>query len=427
MFKKYADETMDFIKKIEADGPRLPGSDEEKAACVKIQQEIKDRVGLDTKTEEFVFAPRASIGGICYLGYAGLLSILVYYIGGLYGTILAGFAFCCIMLFVALQVIRYTATFDLLFKHEKSSNIITEIPPVNGETKFTVYLGAHYDSSWCWKLSLKNPNTAIIKTAYGILGAIAMIGICVLRAVNEFVYFGGNADYIINICTMIIPIAIIPGLYFITQYVTGDKTIASPGAMDNLSGIGSNMMIMKYFKEHPEDMPEGMRLVYLGFGAEEASLKGSLDYVKKHKEELSDGHSYVINVDSIADPDYFEAIIGDLLQGTKFDPTLIGYVHEAYKELGIDNAKSIYNPVGGCDSTPFRNADIPTVTIAAQNPTTTYYYHTMHDKSERFTTDTLDKGLNVIYKVIKKIAEKENAGKQLTPFKNKSPRKGDFF
>ncbi len=408
MFKKYADETMEFIKKIEADGPRLPGSDEEKLACKNIQQEIKDRVGLDTKTEDFTFAIRASIGGICYLGYAGLLAMLIYYIGGIYGTILAGFAFCCIMLFVALQVIRYTGTFDLMFKHGKSSNIITELPPVNnGETKFTVYLGAHYDSSWCWKLSLKNPKTAIPKTAYGILGAIAMIGISVLRAVNYFVVIGGRADYIIDICTMVIPIAIIPGLYFITQYVSGDKTIASPGAMDNLSGIGSNMMIMKYFKEHPEDMPEGMRLVYLGFGAEEASLKGSLDYVKRHGDEMKDGHSYVLNIDSIADPDHFEAIIGDLLQGTKFDKTLIGYVHEAYAEMGI-KAKSIYNPVGGCDSTPFCNEDIPTVTIAAQNPTTTYYYHTMHDKSERFTTDTLDKGLTVIYKVIKKIAEAEN-------------------
>lgn len=408
MFKKYADETMDFIKKIEADGPRLPGSDEEKTACVKIQQEIKDRVGLDTKTEGFTFAPRASIGGICYLGYAALLATIVYYVGGTYGNILAGFMYCCIIIFTMLQVVRYTGTFDLLFKHEKSSNIISELKPANGETKFTIYLGAHYDSSWCWKLSLKNPNTAIPKTAYGLVGAILMIGVSVLRAVNDFVYFGNDADFIVNVCTMVIPIAFIPGFYFITQYVSGDKTIASPGAMDNLTGLGVNMMIMKYFKEHPEDMPEGMRLVYLGFGAEEASLKGSLDYVAKHKDELTDGHSYLLNVDSIADPDYFEAIVGDLLQGTKFDPTLIKYVHDTYKEMGIDNAKSIYNPVGGCDSTPFRNAGVPTVTIAAQNPTTTYYYHTMHDKSERFSTDTLDKGLNVIYKVIKKIADAES-------------------
>ncbi len=407
MFKKYAEETMQFVKKIEADGPRLPGTDEEKAACVKIQKEINDRLGLETKTEGFTFAPRASIGGICYLGYAGLAAMVVYYVGGIYGTILAGFMFSCIMLFVALQVIKYTGTFDLFFKQENSSNIIAEMLPSKGETKYTVYLGAHYDSSWCWKLSLKNPKTAIPKTAYGLVGAIAMIGISVLRACNYFGVFGyGQANYVIDLCTMLVPIAIIPGLYFITQYVSGDKTIASPGAMDNLTGLGCNMMLMKYFKEHPEDMPEGMRIVYLGFGAEEASLKGSLDYVKRHKEEMLKEPSYMLNVDSIADPDYFEAIIGDLLQGTKFDSELIGFVHDTYKELGI-KAKSIYNPVGGCDSTPFINAGIPTVTIAAQNPTTTYYYHTMHDKSERFSEDTLEQGLNVLYGVVKKIAAKE--------------------
>lgn len=406
MFKKYADETMEFIKKIEADGPRLPGTDEEKAACVKIQQEIKDRVGLDTKTESFMFAPRASIGSICYLGYACLLATLVYYIGGLYGTILAGVMYTCIIIFTFLQIVRYTATFDLLFKHEKSSNIIAEIPPVSGETKCTVYLGAHYDSSWCWKLSLKNPNTAIPKTAYGLVGDIAMIFICALRAVNGFNVFGAKASYIINIITLLLPIALLPGFYWISQYVAGDKTLGSPGAMDNLTGIGSNMMIMKYFKEHPEDMPEGMKLVYLGFGAEEASLKGSLAYVKNHEEELKEGKHYLINVDSIADPDYFEVIIGDLLQGSKFDSELIGFVHEAYKEIGIENAKNMYNPVGGCDATSFSDKGIPCVTIAAQNPTTTEYYHTCKDVSDRFTTDTLEKGLNVIYRVIKKIGAK---------------------
>ncbi len=407
MFKKYADETMEFVKKIEKDGPRLPGTDEEKAACVKIQQEIKDRVGVDTKTESFIFAPRASIGAICYLGYAGLLSMVIYYIGGLYGTVLAGFMFTCIITFALLQIVRYTGIFDLCFKHEKSSNIIAELPPKDGEeVKCTVYLGAHYDTCWCWKLSLRNPNTAIPKTAYGLVGDIIMIVICLLRILNGYYVFGYDVYSDLNICTMVLPLAIIPGFYWISQYVTGDKTLGSPGAMDNLTGIGSNMMIMKYFKEHPEDMPKGMRIVYLGFGAEESSLKGSLDFVKKHKAELQDGKSYFINVDSIADPDYFEVIIGDLLQGTKFDSELISFVHEAYKEIGINDAKNMYNPVGGCDATPFCNSNVPSVTIAAQNPTTTEYYHTCKDVSDRFTTDTLEKGLNVIYRVIKKIGAK---------------------
>ena len=407
MFKKYADETMEFIKKIEADGPRLPGTDEEKAACKKIQQEMKERVGLESTTESFRFAPRASIGAICYLGVAGLIAMAIYYIGGTYGAVLSSFLFSCIILFAGLQIIRYVGTFDLCFKQEISSNIIAELPPQNGEeAEYTVYLGAHYDTCWCWKLSLKNPKTAIPKTAYGLIGAILMIFIGIIRVLNDFMVFGYKAYEIVNICTMVVPLAIIPGLYWISQYVTGDKTLASPGAMDNLTGIGSNMMMLKYFKEHPEDMPKGMRLVYVGFGAEESGLKGSLAFVEKHKEELQSGKSYFINVDSIADPEYFEVIIGDLLQGTKFDKELIALAHEAYKEVGIMDAKNMYNPVGGCDATPFCNAGIPSVTLAAQNPTTTEYYHTCKDVSSRFSVDTIEKGLNVLYLLIKKIGEK---------------------
>ncbi|MBO5776145.1 MAG: hypothetical protein J6R35_02100 [Clostridia bacterium] len=87
MFKKYADEMMEFVKKIEADGPRLPGTDEEKAACKKIQGEILDRTGLSSKTEIFMFSPVAGIGAIYRLGWACLVALFVYYIGGLYGPI----------------------------------------------------------------------------------------------------------------------------------------------------------------------------------------------------------------------------------------------------------------------------------------------------------------------------------------------------
>lgn len=410
MFKKYADEMMDFVKKIEADGPRLPGSDEEKAACKKIQGEILDRTGLSSKTENFMFAPVAGIGAIYRLGWACLIALFVYYIGGLYGTILAGAGYIGIMTFVGMQIIRYTAKWDWLFKHEKADNIITELPPVDGETKYTVFLTAHYDSSWCWKLSLKNPTMAIPKTAYGVLSAIAMIGVCIVRACNEWGVFGyGNSYTAVRIVTMLLPLLFIPGFIFITQYTSMDKTLASPGAMDNLSGIGCNMMLMKYFKEHPEDMPKGMRLVDVGFAAEEASLKGSLAFLDAHRNDGTFDNAYVINVDSIADPDHFEAIIGDFLQGTKFDKHLGDLVIESMKDCGIENPKKMYNPVGGCDSTPFCNAGIRTITVAAQNPTTTYYYHTCKDTSDRIDVSTFEKGLEVVYTLVKKIAAEEEA------------------
>lgn len=393
---------MEFVKLIEADGARLPGSDEEKAACKKIQAEMLARTGLTSKTERFIFAPEASIGAINKIGWVVLAATLAYYIGGLGGAFAAMLVYTAVLIFTVCQIILYKGTFDSLCKQEWADNIITELPPASGETEYTVYLGAHYDSSWCWKLAKKNPNTAIIKTAYGIVGVFVMLAVCILRICLSF---GVLSDYYIwNVLLYCIPIAFVPGFYFLTQYTSQDKTIASPGAMDNLSGIGINMMILKYFKEHPEDMPKGMRLVHLGFASEEAGLKGSDAFVKAHKNDGELKNAYLINVDSVADPDHFEAIKGDIWQGTHFDKTLIDMSVEAMKESGVASPKIISNPVGGCDSTPFCRAGVPTFTFAAQNPTSTNYYHTTNDTSDRIDVSTFETGLNVVYKVIKKIA-----------------------
>lgn len=400
MFKKYADEAMELVKLIEADGARLPGTEEEKAACKKLQGEIVKRTGLTPYTEKFTYAPNASIGAINKLGWVALLMFLVYYIGGIGGTIIAMLGCFGLLIFTLTQIVRYTGMWDFAFKQATAENIVTELEPAKGETEYTVYLGAHYDSSWCWKLAARNPTTALIKTGYGIIGVIVLMILSILRLC---LYSGAFDDYTAwNISLYVIPLAFLPGYFFLTQYLTQDKTVGSPGAMDNLSGIALNMMIVKYFKEHPEDMPEGMKLVNIGFASEEAGLKGSFAYVKAHKNEIDVNNSYVFNVDSVADPGHFEAVKGDPWQGTKFDKKLIDMTCEAIKESG-EEPHTIVNPVGGCDSTPFCKIGVPTTTFAAQNPVSTEYYHTYKDVSDRIDVSTFETGLNVIYKVIKKI------------------------
>lgn len=398
-FKKYADESMEFVKLIEADGCRFPGSDEEKAACVKIQQQIKERTGLDTKTEEFVYAPRAGIAVINYFGWAGLACILLYYISA-WTALVAMLGFLGVLVFAACQVLRYTSFFDIFFKHEKAKNIISEIPPKSGKTDYTIYFGAHYDSSWCWKIAAKVPALSIVALASGIFSLILMFIMCIVRVYTAF-----NYDYDAQLACMIIPIFCVPCFLLVTQYTSADKTIGSPGAMDNLSGIGINMMMMKYFLDHPDEVPENCKLVNICFASEEAGLKGSFAYAAAHKDDPELKNAYFINLDSIADPDHFEAVKGDPFQGTHFDKNMIDLTIEAMRETGrIANPKIIVNPIGGCDSTPMCKLGVPTLTIAAQNPTQTNYYHTCNDKSERIDVSTFETGMDVVYRLIQKLA-----------------------
>ena len=115
----------------------------------------------------------------------------------------------------------------------------------------------------------------------------------------------------------------------------------------------------------------------------------------------------IINIDSIADKDYFEVVIKDDWQHTRFDKDLEQMFKDTFAELGIESKTGgcIHNPVGGCDSTPMTKAGVKSVTFAAQNPMLTFYYHTFRDNASRFEPETVGKGFDVCLGVIDKIAK----------------------
>lgn len=414
-FKKSASQMMSFIKKVETEiGPRLPGSDEERAAAVLIKQEYQKNIGVAPVGEKFKVAPRSGIGSIPYLGYAIFVDLLLLYLYPL-AAIIGG---ALILLYAGLMVGFYTRIFDFLWKKEETENFYTVQEPASGKTDYTIILSAHYDSSWNWNHALKNPKTFILKIVYGVVGLVAtMVGGAILTAGG-----GTNAPVWLNMVnnaasfgfwqwtSYILPALCIPGIYFVTQFLSYDKKIASPGCMDNLSGIGLNQEIARYFAENPDDMPKNCRIVTLACACEEAGLRGSLAFVKQHRGSDMLKNAYNINVDSISDDDYFEVIAGDACQFCRFDDELCDMAYKSMEETGvIKKTGRILNPAGGCDSTPFMRSGVPTVTIAAQNPIATNYYHTSNDKSDRLSEDVFAKAIEVVYRLIKKIEVKETA------------------
>lgn len=414
-YKKSADDMMTLIKKVESEiGPRLPASEEEKKAAELLSAEYENTVGIKPVREFFKVAPIASIGAVPYCGVGGLIAFVLYYIYPLAAVILA--AFC---LFYALSMaIVYTSIFDVFWPKKDSSNLYTVQEPRGGKTDYTVMIGAHYDSSWHWPLQYKNPKTFIPKIAYGIVGVVVLIVCGIIQIV-----IGKNMPVWQAIATtsyegfwpyfcLTFPVVFVPGIYFLTQFLSHDKKLASPGAMDNLTGIALTMQIAKYFNRNPEELPEGCRLVCASFGCEEAGLKGSKAFVKAHKSDGMLNNCYFINVDSISDYDYFEVVTGDPLQFASYDKEMIDMAYSCLEETGcIRKTGKIVNPIGGNDATPLHKAGVKAVTLAAQNPVPTNYYHTTADRSDRLDTRTFEEGLEVMYRLINKINEKESGKK----------------
>lgn len=407
-------------------GSRLPGSKGEKEFADYMADKLRD-IGIEPKQEEFAVSPRASIGGIPYAGYIGLIYCALIYLALAVPTIWFGMALSslAVITWLVCSVFLYKTWFDMFFKQKISQNTYGELLPPDGKYDYTIFLSGHTDTSWNWKHSehnykfRKNPVLGLISTYTKVgFGAICYFFLAGTSIAMSVIYAGQyfNATWAIDIISStsfsnfqfalrFIPLVASIGCAFLTMWADSDPENASRGAMDNATGIGLSYAITKYFKENPDKMPKNCRIIDFNCGSEEAALRGSIAFGREHKGEDILKNAWNINIDSIADRDYFEVVIQDDWQFTRFDKDLEKMFKDTFKELGIESKTGgcIHNPVGGSDSTPMTKAGIKSVTFAAQNPILTYYYHTFRDTIERFDPDTVALGFDVVLSVIDKI------------------------
>ena len=416
-------------------GSRLPGSEGEKKLhdymCGKLEE-----IGIKPTVEEFAVSPRSGIGGLSYAGYFGIiLSALMYF--ALHNVYLwfGWFASSCFF---------YKKWFDMFFPQKISRNSYGELLPEDGKYDYTIVLSGHSDTSWTWRHSehsykYKDKPILGLITTYGKVGFGAVcvflnvgisVAMAVIHGVDIFVEkLGTDAmNYITSkwyydiyqwsqsvitshsfktfqFVLLFLPIVTAIGSAFVAMWGDSHEENASRGAMDNATGIALSYAVIKYFKENPDKMPKNCRIIDMNCGSEEAGLRGSMAFAEEHKNDGMLNNCWNINIDSVADKDYFEVVIKDDWQGCRFDKDLEKMFKDSFAELGIESKTNgcIHNPVGGCDSTPMTRAGVKSVTFAAQNPMLTYYYHTWRDMPERFEPETVSQGFDVILSVIDKI------------------------
>ena len=426
--RKYAQEAYEIVEYAANEvGSRLPGSDGEKKYADYMGGKLKE-IGIEPTREEFSVSPKASIGGIPYAGWVGLIMSALVYFAMHMSAIWFGMALASVVCLVWLvcSVFLYKRWFDMFFKQEISQNVYGELLPEDGKYDYTIILSGHTDTSWNWRHSANtekykkgSPLPGII-TTYGKVGfgAICFFFLAAVSVAMTVIYSGAffqspwaaqilysNSFAIFMFVMHFIPVITAIGSCFLIMWADPDPRNASRGAMDNATGCALSYEVIKYFKENPDKMPKNCRIIDFNCGSEEAGLRGSMAFAQAHKGEPILENAWNINIDSIADKDYFEVVIKDDWQFCRFDKDLEQMFKDTFDELGIVSKTNgcIHNPVGGCDSTPMTKAGIKSVTFAAQNPMLTYYYHTWHDVPERFSVETVGDGFDVLLGVIDKI------------------------
>lgn len=432
--RMYAEEAFEIVehaaKKI---GSRLPGSDGEKEYAAYMGDKLRS-IGIEPVREEFAVSPRASIGGIPYAGYLGLIMSALVYVALHLSAVWYGMALASVVCWVwlILSVFLYKTWFDMFFKQEISQNTYGELLPPDGKYDYTIILSGHTDTSWCWRHSAHASKFKKTKPAMGLVATFAKVGfgvICFLfltavsiamTVISSGVYFGevwalkiaNSASFANFLFAMhFLPVVTAIGCMFVVMWADPNPRNASRGAMDNATGCALSFAVTKYFHDHPEKMPKNCRIIDFNCGSEEAGLRGSIAFTREHKGEPILENTWNINIDSVADKDFFEVVIKDDWQFCRFDTDLEKMFKDTFNELGIVSKTNgcIHNPVGGCDSTPMTKAGMKSVTFAAQDPTLTYYYHTWHDVPERFELETVGDGFDVILGVIDKIDKFQQA------------------
>ena len=432
--RRYAEEAFEIVehaaKKI---GSRLPGSDGEKEYAAYMGDKLRS-IGIEPVREEFAVSPRASIGGIPYAGYLGLIMSALVYVALHLSAVWYGMALASVVCWVwlILSVFLYKTWFDMFFKQEISQNTYGELLPPDGKYDYTIILSGHTDTSWCWRHSAHASKFKKTKPAMGLVATFAKVGfgvICFLfltavsiamTVISSGVYFGevwalkiaNSASFANFLFAMhFLPVVTAIGCMFVVMWADPNPRNASRGAMDNATGSALSFAVTKYFHDHPEKMPKNCRIIDFNCGSEEAGLRGSIAFTREHKGEPILENTWNINIDSVADKDFFEVVIKDDWQFCRFDTDLEKMFKDTFNELGIVSKTNgcIHNPVGGCDSTPMTKAGMKSVTFAAQDPTLTYYYHTWHDVPERFELETVGDGFDVILGVIDKIDKFQQA------------------
>lgn len=426
--RRYAELAYDLVKDAETFGSRLPGSEAERKYADFMGKKLEE-IGIKSKKEEFAVSPRSGIGGLPYAGWVGIiLSVLTYFAFGNPSIwFLMGFIGISMVIWLVFSAFLYKPWFDMFFKQKISQNVYGELVPEDGKYDYTIILSGHTDTSWNWKHS-ENASKYPEKPIYGLITTYGKVGfgaVCVffmvgvsafMAAVNAGIMFGAEwAEKIVQLASTqvfvnlmhFIPVVTAIGSAFVAMWNSPDEELASKGAMDNATGCALSYAVIKYFKENPEKMPKNCRIVDCNVGSEEAGLRGSMAFVHKHRNDDLTKNAWNINIDSVADKEYFEVVIKDDWQGCRFDTDLEKMFKDTFNELGIESKTNgcIHNPVGGCDSTPMTRGGIKSVTFAAQNPMLTWYYHTFHDHAERFEMETVGQGFDVILNVIDKIAK----------------------
>lgn len=371
-------------------GPRAPGSENEKKTQEFLSGEL-DKFCDSVEIEEFPVHPKAFLGWVRICSFFIMCSAVLYNLG----LGVASLLLCVLsLILVVFQFLLYKKVLDPFYPKKISRNVIGVRKP-SGELRRRVILSGHCDSSQEWTFSyLGGPKllTAVIGLSFG--GIVLGIGFPILALIKGYGLSFGFDPYKETYLRVFgyILYAIIP-LYIVASFFENRKRTVM-GANDNLTGSLASVAAARFLSENNVRF-ENTEVRIVITGSEEAGLRGSKAYCKKHEKELKETETVFCGTDTLKDLDFIAVYNRDLTGTVKNDERVCALVKKAAETTGIDLPyKSVY--FGASDAAAVSQAGIPAATLAAMDPTPARYYHTRLDTEAILEPKSIEAGLNIL-------------------------------
>ncbi|MHA1593776.1 MAG: M28 family metallopeptidase [Candidatus Baldrarchaeia archaeon] len=392
-FSEYA---MSIIRRIieETDG-RLPGSDNERKAAEMIAEELRKYCD-EVHIEDFELRPGGFLGFIPI----SVALIVVAYILWFLPPLSLVFALAAFVI-TYMEFFRYAEFVDPLFPKRISQNVYGKIK-AKGERRKLIIVSGHHDSAPVYLLMQLNPYFYVFEVLLAFITLGTMIIAALIGTVTYFISIP-----ILDLVREILRIALLVMLPLAFPMVFFRSiSRGTPGATDNLSAVAVALAVAKYLHENPDVIPEGTEVWIASFGSEEAGLRGSRRFVRRHLEELEGQETYVLNMEMLVNPEELAIITREKTTRTKLSQLLAQKLKKICEDIGIKIKMAELPTIGGgTDAVSFARAGIDAVTIigAEFSIKTFRYYHTVRDTPDKINPEILDLAGRIIIEGIKKL------------------------
>jgi hypothetical protein len=377
--EKEKDFMFGFIKEVcETIGPRRPCSIEEKQ-CTEFLVKHLGKYCDEAWSEDFFCRPGAYrvmfhwpilfyIFALPFLFFFPLVSLLV--------------AIFVVIMLVANEIYNFEFI-DVLFKKQKSTNVIAKIKPLK-ETKNIIVLSGHHDSNWEFPFGKRFGTKVSIFMVLPLIFNPLLVLFSTLKILIQI-------PLVADIILFVIMVAPVPILIPFGMKVISKTSVM--GANDNLSALAVCLSTARYFSESKNKLTHS-EVWIVSFGCEEIGIRGSKRFVTKYLERIK--NAYSINLDLVGGKDcHIHVVTKEEMGAIKLSTEICDILQDASRKVNIPVTRG---PVM-CftDSMAFSMKKVKSAALLGLLPDQNMprFYHTIDDTPENTDPAVMGKCLEI--------------------------------